>query len=928
MSDKSSLSYLCAVFLFFLLVRSGVHAQTFQEYAAEEPEYTGDFLSLETTFYRWRRSVSLDSAGGWKWMGRWIWYTGQRVATDGSLPGPRILAREFAAIAEKKEQNARQLSGESLWRPVGPTALAPLTDDDTREFGLGRINCMALHPTDPDVMWVGVAQGGVWKTVNGGQSWMPLTDELPMLRISDIALDPSDPDIIYISVGDYAYLGTALETDSRKRHTHYGLGVFKTTDGGENWFPTGLSYTQTEYDGSLIRRVFVDPTNSAHLVAAGVSGIWKSGDAGNTWRQTDERFVWDIEQHPTDPATLYASTGYSAKLELGEAGILFSTDFGENWERATADFGEAGLVQRIEIAVSTADPDYLYAVAGAWHNGMHSVHRSTDGGRSWSLRADEGSSPNILGRLNGSAEFFDNIGGQSTYDLAVLVDPADRERVYVGGVNIWGSEDGGRSWDGIAYWTRSRGPSIHADHHFFAYNPLNDRFFFCNDGGIYTTDTLILGSWDLAVTEELYRWPTEWQNLSDGLAMTSFYRVATGPNAPEYLIAGAQDNSTYYKNGDDWVNLFGGDGMDCLIDPTDPAVVYGSSQYGYLHSYDHKSGLARYQISGIILTSDVDAGEWVTPIRLHPQDPNLLYAAYGDVWVRDNTEGSWASLSSFPKEEQLGGKASPASAFNIARSEPRRMYVAKRPWHGSGIRSQVFRSDDGGTRWVNITQGLPDTLYYTSIEIHPVDPDVMWLTASGFSPGQKVFRTTDAGLTWTNISADLPNIPANVIVHDPDSPQNTVYVGMDIGVFYRNDTTDGWALYNSGLPNAIISDLEVEPVSGKLVAATFGRGLWEVPLVDRISTGVSGGGDAYADMRIEPVRGESAFLLISDGRRGKADERMQVLDITGRRVDSRDVVLGDGRSIQKIHLDLPYGLYFVVIGNATYSRTFRYVVDR
>ena len=926
---------LSSITLLFLIVWSMLWHSTplsAQSFIADLPRETSthsNVHTLEHALHQWARSVSPDSAWGWKWIGRWTWENGQRAYSDGSLPSPNFFWKEHTAIMDRKEKDGPRLLATETWRPIGPVAIPP-ADDNNREHGLGRINCMTFHPTDPDIIWVGVAQGGVWKTVNGGQSWRPLTDKLPMLRISDIALDPTNTDVLYIAVGDYAYLGTALNTDNRKRHTHYGLGVFKTTDGGESWLPTGLSFRQTDYDGSLIRRVFVHPENPAHLTAAGVSGVWTSEDAGENWAQRNSRFIWDIEQHPERPDTLYASTGYSSKLDLGSSGIMISTDFGRTWTNVSTPIPSDKTVQRIEIAVSTADPDYLYAVACAWHNGFEGLYRSTDAGLTWEQRADESTAPNILGRLNGIEETFDNIGGQGTYDLAILVHPQNREIVYVGGINIWGSLDGGATWDGISYWTNVSGPSIHADQHFFAYNSLNNRIYVCNDGGLYSTEQMIVGSWDIAFTNQgEYTWPTSWTNLSDGMAITSFYRVGLGPNAPTYVVAGAQDNSTYYKNGENWINLFGGDGMECFLDPDNPALVYGSSQFGFLHRHDYNTGKTRPNLSFQILQNQQDRGEWITPFQLHPNNSDVLYAAYGDLWRREDKDEIWIQISNLPGQNALQGNASPASAFKISPSDPNIMYMAKRPWHSLGINSQMLRTTDGGENWGDITLGLPDTLYFTSLTIHQDNPDIVWITCSGFAGGLKIFQTTDAGNTWKNVSSNLPNLPANILVHDPASLNNTVYVGMDIGVYYSDDLTQEWKLYNEGLPNVIVSDLEIDPISKKLVAATFGRGLWEVPLI------TPGGSSSVAEeesliqrLQAIPSRGDGNFRLVMTNWPGNREAQMYITDVTGKRVHSRQVQTSEESTEQEFRLQLPYGLYFIVVDDGTYSRAVRYIVEQ
>ncbi|MFB0925786.1 MAG: hypothetical protein QMB65_11000, partial [Vicingaceae bacterium] len=234
----------------------------------------------------------MSTTKGWKFEHRWLDEYKKRVNPKGEFYDGAVFFSEAERIAASKKNN--QQNKTAGWIPVGPTqrASASLTK------GLGRVNCITFHPTDANTFWVGVAQGGVWKTTNGGTNWTPLTDDLPILRISDIAVDPINTDNIYICVGDYAYMDVSLDLDDRKRHTHYGLGVYKSTDGGLTWNPTGLTYQMTQLDGSLMRRVIINPNNPDSLVAAGISGIWSSANGGTSWVQKNDSLIWDIEADP------------------------------------------------------------------------------------------------------------------------------------------------------------------------------------------------------------------------------------------------------------------------------------------------------------------------------------------------------------------------------------------------------------------------------------------------------------------------------------------------------------------------------------------------------------------------------------------------------------------------------------------------------
>ncbi|MFC2081092.1 WD40/YVTN/BNR-like repeat-containing protein [Bacteroidota bacterium] len=555
----------------FLSIQQALHSQEFLKKASEINDVT--FHDLQRNFDEWEKTVDLSKTKGWKQFKRWEDFNTKRASEEGTLPDPRIYYNEVKEIIDQKRQVKKAHNDDYSWTPVGLFKEAGVYSDENIT-GIGRINCMAFHPTDPNTFWVGVGQGGVWKTSNRGKSWMPLTDELPLLRISDICVDKNNPDIIYISVGDFAYLGFGLTLDHRKRHSHYGMGVFKTSNGGQTWVPTGLSFEQSSFDGSLTRRVFIDEQNSDILLAAGTHGIWKSNDGGDNWFQIINALIWDIERDPNNPNTLYASKGYVWTLDIGKCGIIKSYDFGNTWTDQNINVPAANQTQRLEIAISPSDSNYVYVAVSAVDGSLYGIYATTDAGQNWELKAN---SPNIFDWHEGDGQ-----NGIGSYALAILVDPNDKNKLFAGSVNLWGSDDGGTTWDAVTYWINNHGPSIHCDQHFLTHNPIDSKFYICNDGGLYSTDELIIGSWSDAKNQESYKWPTNWTSLNSGLAITSFYRMGLSKNNGDYLIGGAQDNSSFFYNRGAWYNTFVGDGMECIIHPINPNIIYCSAQRGYI----------------------------------------------------------------------------------------------------------------------------------------------------------------------------------------------------------------------------------------------------------------------------------------------------------------------------------------------------------
>ena len=866
------------------------------------------FVELQREFDEYKNSTDLRKAKGWKWYKRWESHYEQRTSMSGAMPNESLFLKEVEKINALKN-NASKSAG-SNWIPVGPTDLPPAIDAIT-SHGLGRINCVAFHPTDSATMFVGVAQGGVWKTSNSGQSWTPLTDNLPIIRISDIAIDPTNPNTMYISVGDYAYLGVALKTDGRKRHTHYGIGVYKTTDGGLTWNPTGLNLSLNQNDESLIRRVYVNPANPQELVAAAISGIWKSYNGGNTWTNKQSSIIWDMESNPLNANTIYASTGFVSSLNSGDAGIIKSTNFGETWTNLSTGIPTRNA-QRVEIAISSVDTNYVYAIACGLDRGFEGFYKSINAGSTWT-KPYNSNGFNLLGwDVNQGGG-----GGQGTYDLAIMCDGANKDKVYVGGINMWGTNDGGATWDGMSYWLPYYGEYLHADQHQFAYNKLNNAYYVANDGGLYRTDNPIIGSWTSANSEPNYKWPTRWKFYGSGMQITSFYRLGLRESFGD-VIAGAQDNSTYYKNNNQWLNMIGGDGMECILHPTNKLTLYGSAQFGYLvRSFD---GGLNFDFLGI---GGSENSEWTTPFKLEKGNPMNMYAGFENMHFSDDEGSNSIQISNFSK--MANGVGAVISAFDLSDSNSDYIYVAKRVNHQQNEPMKFYVTTNGGQTWMNRTQGLPDSLYCTYITVSDVNPSTAWACFSGFASGAKVYKTTNAGATWTNISFNLPNIPANTIVLQKGSAANIVYVGTDAGVYYTHDGKNTWELFSNMLPNVIVSELEIHADSNKIFAATFGRGIWMSDLAD-VNVGVQQNPLAKINFKLYPNKNDGAFKVDVSNLEVNAI-KVSVVNILGQEVFTEQVKLHGNTFTKAYDLKLLPGVYYFRMLSGKYSKVEKFFVE-
>jgi len=885
-----------ALAIVFVLAFSMTNALAQQNQSIDIHDYIGndhshegyDQLMLELS-----GNKELRQQPGWKYIARWIEMQSRRMDGGGNPVDLGTYVKELDAYRLWKKESVSGLRANS-WSPAGPFA-APPPSSDFIFSGTGRINTITFHPTDPKTMWIGGGQGGLWKTTNGAESWFPLGDNLPVMRVSDITVNPNNPDEMYICIGDYAYLAFWIETADRKRNTHFGLGIYKSTDGGQTWAPTGLMTSLLDEDASLMRRTFISSDDDNVLLAAGIKGIFKSDDKGDTWRTVMEREIWDIETDPADPNTLYASTGFIRNLGIGQAAVWKSIDFGESWTKLNTGIPEENEAQRIEIGISPVNSDYVYAVVVDLRGGLYGFYRSTDAGTTWTVRS---TTPNILHWYAGESN-----GGQGTYDLAILPDPIDVDKVYVSGINTWVTEDGGANWNGASYWTGSYGASVHADQHFLSYNQLDKNIYLCHDGGVSRTKEIVSGSWYEANNDPYYTWPTVWEHLNDGLANFSFYRLGISQSSSNNIYAGAQDMGTFHRQNGQWNYLTLGDGMECIIKPGDDNVLYGSSQYGYLFK-SNDGGQSFIDLGQYGQPWANEAAAWTTPYALGHHNPERVYVPAANFWTSQDGGSSFTKVG-----EDLS--IYPISAFSVSPADETALYIGKRLWYGANEPGQILRLDDDGFTWKDITKGTPaDSIYISFLETDEENPDLIWATFAGFVEGAKVFESRDAGHTWKNISYNLPNFPANCIIQHDGADHNPLYVGLDRGVYYKNDLMNEWELYAEGMPNVIISEFEIHTDDQQLYIATFGRGIWMNNLIDQISTSTRL--QVLEDVKLtvspNPSRGE---IQVSATDLHSGSYLLELVDVTGKPVHSERINVGDGEISQMINTIVPSGLYYL-----------------
>ncbi len=742
-------------FAFFLVINSGQS----QDYVRLMDDQNANFYDIQDAFNKHWQGKPYEKGKGWKQFKRWEYFMEPRVYPSGQLLNPSLAYEEYLQFKNKYDSKKTSANNKSAnWTPLGPTSWNSISSNP----GIGRINAITVDPNNSNIIYVGAPSGGCWKSVDGGSSWLPITDELSSIGVSGIAIDPNNSNTIYIATGD----GDGSNT--------YSIGVMKSIDGGATWNAAGLDWQTNQ--SSVMRRIIIDPTNSNILFVATSQGLYKTSDAGVNWTQVLGGSIKDVE-----------FKAYNSNIVLTCTSNTFykSTDGGDTgtFTSITNGLPTTG-VGRFSIAVTPADSNYVYVLASKWNGGFLGLYRSIDGGSTFSLQAD---SPNVLGYYSTG---LDN-GGQAWYDMALVVSPTNKNEVYTGGINIWKSTDGGVTLTAITQfvWPPVNYEYVHPDIH--ALDFYGSTLYCGSDGGIFkSTDN-----------------GNTFTDLSTGIQNTQFYRLGGSVSSSGTILAGSQDNGTMLLNGS-WTHVTQGDGTECIVDYSDPNIMYTSWQNGNLYK-STDGGNTFYISSGNIPGS----GAWVTPYTQDPFNPNTLYMGYADVWKSTNGGNSWYAISALGNLYYL-------ISLVVAPSNNNVIYAA--------TGSTINKTTNGGSTWSDITSGLP-TAAMTYISVHNTNPNILWVSFSGSMDGEKVYKSVDGGLTWTNESGNLPNVPLNCILYEYGS-NNGIYVGTDMGVYYKNDDLTLWQSYTTGMPNCIVSELEIHYGSGKLRAATFGRGLWETDL--------------------------------------------------------------------------------------------------
>ena len=720
---------------------------------------------------------------------------------------------------EMRENTPYDLS----WRFIGPQIMS------------GRITDLAVPNGQPYTIYIASASGGVWKTINEGTTWQPIFDDAPSASVGAIACAPSDPNTVWVGLGESNIFRSSMS----------GTGVYKSNDAGKTWQHMGLA------DTHHIARIVIHPENPNVVFVAACGHEWTNNEERGVFRTTDGGETWervhyinqstgaiDLVMSPDNPQVLYASMWDRIRLKWSDPlpgqndGIYKSTDGGDTWTELSEGLPTRTDRGRTGIAIAASNPDVLYALIDsheierkaepgerdAYGNPRADikrgaeVYRSDDAGATWSLMSGDADIRRLF----------------STYGWVfgqVRVDPNDENTIYVMGVPMMRSRDGGKSFERVNY------AGLHGDHHAMWIDPENSNHIINgNDGGLNIS----------------YDGGDTWKNIED-LPLVQFYNLAYDMAEPFNLYGSIQDNGSWTGSvahdprrdpGTDWKPTPGGEASYHAVDPSDPNVLYCEGFYGSIQ----RATLNPREIVNIRPREPEGEpsyrGQWLAPFIISPHNPYVIYHGMNKVFRSVDRGDNWEVISpdlSYNDPEKQGNI--PFQTMTSLSESP----ITFGLLYAGTDDGRVWGTRNGGDDWNELTSGTSEVSWVSRVVASKYDEATVYLAKNGKRDNDfqaYLYKSTDFGQTWQDISNNLPGGPINVIKEDPRSA-NVLYVGTDLGVYISSNGGESWEVLGTGLPNTFVHDLIIHPRDDIVVIATHGRGMFALEL-EEIRGGLGG----------------------------------------------------------------------------------------
>ena len=755
-----------------------------------------------------------------------------------------------------------------------------------------RINTVAYHPEDTDIILAGFSSGGIFKTTNGGQSWTPVFDQQLFLAIGAITFDPLQPNVVYAGTGDPNISGFPF----------IGDGIYKSTDTGETWTYIGLKETR------IISRIIVHPTNSDILYVAAMGlpflpntdkGLYKSIDGGQTWQQIlflgEETGVIDVVLDAQNPEFLYAAgwdrirnSKFSQTAGLG-AKIHRSTDGGQTWQTLSHILPQ-GKQSRIGLATSQ---DAVFTVyIDSLHN-FNGIYRSFDQGSTWEEVPTDLS---VANSLRGFGWYF----GQ------IRVNPMDKNDISILGVTTYRTKNGGFNWNVLS---RNARIGVHVDHHDLVYHP-SGKMLLATDGGLYESE-------DAGV---------DWTDI-ENIPANQTYRVAFNPHLPEAYYGGFQDNGSAAGNAttiNTWEKYRGSDGFQTVFHPTEPTIFYAESQRGNIQVTRDGGVSWRGATDGI---EPGDRRGWDMPYIMSPHNPSVLYT--GTHRVYKSTAGSipnWQTISEDLTDGEIYERPQSISTISLSPINSTLLYVGT-------MDANVWRTSNNGDTWESIQGILPERAV-TDIVSSPDIEEAVFVAYSGYKDNDntpRIYRSSNRGDSWQNIAGDLPQLAVNALVVPQGYNDQVVFAATDGGVYGTLDGGTHWERLGTNMPIVAAYDLVWNTGINTLSVGTFARSILSYSLDGIVEppnntlSSVSALPNSNQALLLYPNPVKDVLNLSFYNSNANELLTIAIFDINGQEVLHFNSMVNQDAFIQKQVGMLEAGVYILKIGGRYSTRSVQFV---